>query len=664
MNRSLSVVFLILTVSFSVNGQKIVPSPSDLYSDVLEYMYAGDYSEALPILLNLQERGFGTANLSYKIGECYLNIPGLRTKAVPYLKEAQQKISSSYTGNTIDEEFAPVKSLLYLGIACRLNNDLDDALESFNAFLNSVDDVDKEARSLAMYHIERCENAHDLMAAPAKLKMDTLPEQINSLISNSNPLVSADEGTMYFMNQLKFYDAVERSVQAGKVWQDPENLTPQIRSDGDHYLTGLSGDGSRLYLTFADPYLNGEIYSTMFKDGRWSELQKLNENINTVFNETHASPSPDGQFLYFTSDRKGGFGGLDIYRSALTPAGEWGIPVNLGPLINTPYNEESPFVLSDNRQLFFSSQGHYNMGGYDVFTSVMDDDGNWQPPLNLGYPINTTDDDVFFFPIGDGKIAYQSRFPSNTAQKDIFRYNIASLGNPARFRVIGKINLLADPSYDPGNISVTFISKDLLDTVACKRLQNNGSFEQKLPGGTYRLDFSNETGTLMTKDLTIPYNFPNNELILNADIVIPSRIIPDSIVIKDIRFAFDKSLIEDSYKPYLNEILTVLLKYPGLGLQINGYADSKGPEKYNLRLSLFRAREVENYLKNNGVPGERVSVNAFGEKNSVAINQNTNGTDNPVGRSYNRRVELLFTNVPAELVIIRYRDIPENLISR
>jgi len=665
MNRSIFVVFLILTASFPGAGQKIVPTASDLYSDVLEYMYAGDYAEALPILLNLQEKGYNTANISYKIGECYLNMQGLKTKAIPYLKEAGQKISSSYTGNTIDEEFAPVKSLLYLGIAYRLNNDLDNALVFFNTYLNSVDDVDKENRSLAMYHIERCENARDLMATPAKFKTDTLSEQINSLISNSNPLVSAGEGTLYYMNQLKFYDAVMRTVQTDKVWQEPENLTPKIKSDGDHYLTGLSNDGSRLYLTFADPYLNGEIYTTTFRNGRWSELHKLNNNINTIFNETHASPSPDGQFLYFTSDRKGGYGGLDIYRSAITPSGEYGIPVSLGPLINTPYNEESPFVSSDNRQLFFSSQGHYNMGGYDVFTSEMDNDGNWQPPLNLGYPINTTDDDLFFFPIGDGRIAYQSRYSANTAQQDILRYSITSLGNPARFTVKGKISLTADSSYSPGKISVAFINKDLLDTVAHRRIQDNGTFSQKLPGGAYRLDFSNEAGSLITKDFNIPDNFPHNELILlNTDIIIPSRIIHDTAIIKDIRFAFGKSLLEDRYQLYLNEILTCLLKYPDLSLQINGYADSKGSENYNLMLSLSRARAVENYLKSNGTPGERISVNAFGEKNSIAVNRNSDGTDNPLGRSYNRRVELLFTNVPSELVIIRHQDIPENLINR
>lgn len=665
MNRTIFVVFLIIALAAPGYGQKIIPSAADLYADALEYIYAGDYAEALPLLLNLQDKGYSTANISYKIGECYLNLQGQKTKAIPFLKEARQKISSSYSGNSIDEEYAPVKTLLYLGIAYRLNNDLDNALGCFNDYLNSVDDVEKDYRALAEYHIERCRNALELMDAPSKFSVDTLADPVNSLVSNFNPLVSGDGKTMYYMDQLKFYDAVMHTIQTGGTWQEPENLTPQIKSDGDHYITGISNDGSRLFLTLYDPYLSGEIYTAERKGEKWSGMRKLNSNINTLFNETHASPSPDGQYLYFTSDRKGGYGGLDIYRSALTPSGEWGAAVNLGPLINTPYNEESPFVSTDNRQLFFSSQGHYNMGGFDVFTSALDEDGSWQPPLNLGYPINTTDDDVFFFPLGDGKNAYQARFSAGSAQQDILMYHIFSWSNPARFTVKGKIDLPEDFDPERRRIYLAYIDRSENDTLAVTPMQNNGSFSKKLPGGAYRLNIKLDTCSLLTKDFNIPGNFPHHEIILNtSDLVIPALTVPDTAFIRDVRFAFNKSLIDDKYLPYLDEILSFLLKYPSISLQVNGYADAKGSENYNLVLSLSRAGAVEHYLKNKGAPGERISVNAFGEKNPVAVNRNSDGSDNALGRSYNRRVELVFSNAPTELVIIRFQDIPENLINR
>lgn len=664
MNK-LSIVFLlVLTECLPGLGQKIVPSPADLYNESLEYIFAGEYNEALPVLKSLEDKGYHTANISYKIGECYLNIPGQKTNAIPYLRDATQKISANYTGNTLEEEFAPVKALLYLGIAYRLDNDLSQALASFNSYISKIDDVETENRALAEYHIERCNNALELIASPAIFTADTLSEIVNSVVSNSNPLLTPDEKVMYYMNQLKFYDAVMRAAKSDTSWQIPENLTPEIRSDGDHYITGVSAGGNRLFLTFYDPYRSGEIFTTEFKDGKWTELLRLNNNINTVFNESHASLSPDGKYLYLTSDRKGGIGGLDIYRSAVTPSGEWSDPVNLGPLINTPYNEESPFVASNSGKLFFSSQGHYNMGGYDVFFSDLDNEGNWLPPVNIGFPLNTTDDDLFFFPIGSGNIAYQSRFSRNSGRQDILRYAVQSFGKPARFTVSGKVNLKSDPDYSPDNISIAFIDKTKEDTLALQKLQEDGSFTQKLPGGLYDLTFSDETQWLLTRELSIPDYFPHPGLILNTDITVPSRFVADTLFLKDIRFAFDKSQIEEQYLRYLDEIALRMIKYPGITLRLNGYADSKGNESYNKKLSITRARVIQDYLLNKASFADRISVDGFGEENPLAIEVNADGTDQPQGRSYNRRVELLISGSPNELIVIRYRDIPENLIRK
>lgn len=662
MNKLKLVVILVLLSTISGSGQKIVPSPEDLYDDALEYMLAGDYIEALYPLKSLEDKGYNTANIQYKIGECYLNIPGQKKNALPYMQDAVQKISVNYSGNTLQEEYAPVKSLLYLGIAYRLNNDLTKAQESLNSYLSAVDDADLDNRKLAEYHIERCNNARELIAAPAIYSADTLPGIINSMVSNFNPLVSPDEKEIYYMNQLKFYDAVMHSVKNDTSWQAPENLTPNIKSDGDHYITGMSADGTRIFLTLYDPYRSGEIYASEFKNGIWSALSRLNDNVNTQFNETHASPSPDGKYLYLTSDRKGGFGGLDIYRSEMMPTGEYGPPVNLGPLINTPYNEESPFLSSDTKQLFFSSQGHYNMGGYDVFVSALGADANWLPPVNIGSPLNTTDDDLFFFPAGTGKVAYQSHFSSSTGRQDILRYTIISFGNPARFTLHGRVNLLSGPDYSPDNLSVSFIDANSMDTLSVQQLLPDGSFTQKLPGGMYRLIFNEKTRLLLTKELSIPEYFPHNELVMNVDIEVPGQIVIDSLFVRDIRFAFDKSVIDEKYHDYLDELAETMKKYPALTLQINGYADSKGRENYNLELSHARARIVQDYLTSRVPLAERISANGYGEKNPVAINTNIDGTDNPQGRSYNRRVELLINGCPAELILIMDRDIPESLL--
>lgn len=662
MNKKTVIIFLFLTILIPLSGQKIVPTPADLYKDAVEFMYSEDYKDALFILLNLQENGYQTPNTSYLIGECYLNIPGQKTRSIPYLTEASHNMSPGYKGTALEEEYAPVKTLLFLGIAYRLNNDFDNALHYLNSYLNTIDDTDKDERSLAEFHISRCNNALEMIEAPADFSCDTLPEDINTAYSNFNPLVTNDEKIIYYMNELKFYDAVMTATKSESGWQQPENLTPKIKSDGDHRVTGISADGKQLFLTATDPYNRGELYTSENINGQWTEMKKLNGQINTRFNETHATVSPDGKTLYFISDRKGGYGGLDIYRSFRSESGEWENPVNLGPLINSPYNEESPFLSADGRSLYFSSQGHYNMGGYDVFCSALGDDNHWLPPVNIGYPLNSTDDDLFLFPIGDGHLAYQARYAVDNGQMDINRYYIKAFGKPSRFFVNGKIALQADSGYNASQIQVTFIDKKAIDTLVVKPLNEDGSFRQKLPAGEYELDFSEGDLTLATRNLTIPDYFPHNNLVFQEEITVPSRKAHiDTFYVKDIRFAFNNCKLDDIYRTYLDEVATILRKYPDLVVQTDGYTDALGSTGYNHNLSLLRATAVADYLKEKQILPDRIRIQANGESNPVALNKNPDGTDNSLGRSYNRRVELIISGIPVEITLQKISDIPESI---
>ncbi len=660
MSKKATIIFLLLTILIPLSGQKIVPTPADLYKDAVEFMYSEDYKDALFILLNLQESGYQNANTSYLIGECYLNIQGQKTRSIPYLKEASQKVSAGYKGSALEEEYAPVKTLLYLGIAYRMNNDFDNALHYLNSYLDAIDDVDKDEKNLAEFHISRCNNALEMIQAPSDFSSTTLPEEINTAYSNYNPLVTNDEKVIYFMNELKFYDAVMTSYKADAGWQMPENLTPRIKSDGDHRVTGMSADGKQLFFVADDPYQRGELYTSENINGVWSELKKLNNQVNTQFNETHASVSPDGKTLYFTSDRKGGYGGLDIYRSPLTGSGEWGKPVNMGPLINSPYNEESPFLSADGKSLYFSSQGHYNMGGYDVFCSALGEDNHWLPPVNIGYPLNSTDDDLFMFPLGDGHLAYQSKYSATNGQMDIIRYHIKNFGKPARFFVNGKIDLKADSGYDASRVHVAFIDQVTVDTLIVKSLNEDGSFRQKLPAGNYYLGFSEGNQQLLTKSLNIPDYFPHDNLVIREEIVVPSRKAHrDTFYVKDIRFAFNNFSLDSKHRAYLDEVATMLRKYPEVVVQTNGYTDALGSTRYNFNLSLLRATSVADYLKEKQVLPGRIMIQANGELNPVALNKNPDGTDNAQGRSYNRRVELVFSGIPVEVILHIISDVPE-----
>jgi outer membrane protein OmpA-like peptidoglycan-associated protein/tetratricopeptide (TPR) repeat protein len=658
LNFFIRVLFLFPVIIYPCSsfGQKIVPTPQDLFTEANEYMLAGEYQEALPVLLNLHAKGYTGAGTSYKIGECYLNGKSQKTRAIPYLKAASQNISASYAGSAPDETIAPIKTLLYLGIAYRLNNDFEKAIGSFGDYLNALPKDDTAGRSLVEFHISRCQNAKELMAAPARFTCDTLPDLINTVNSNFNPVITPDEKQLYYMDQLKFYDALMHSARMDTAWQPPENLTPAVRSDGDHLVTGISADGSLMLLSLYDVYQAGEIFSSESRNGEWGEVQKLNSNINTRFNETHASLSPDGKTLYFTSDRPGGMGGMDIYISRRTSQGDWGRAVNAGPLINTPFNEETPFISRDGKTLFFSSQGHYNMGGYDVFMCSADEKDGWLPPFNIGYPMNTTDDDLFFVPVKSDKIAYQSRFPAKSSQSEIVRYQILSFGNPARFTILGKVNVQGDPETkllvtidNPGNNPIS------------SSLNADGSFRQKITSGSNTLTITDNGKELWRKNIDIPPYFPQDVLVIQADVKVITVPDTDTLVVSDIRFDFNESDPEDRGMKYMEELVRILKAFPEVKLAVDGYADSRGNEDYNLKLSMARARAVEGYLNQLGDFSQRIAVNAFGENDPVARNTTPGGLDSPEGRMFNRRVELIFSHVPANLIIIRQNDIPAEL---
>ncbi len=656
------VILIILLAGSRLAAQPVVPTPETLYSDAVEFIYSGDYRDALDVLQALYKRGYRNANINYLIGESYLNINGQKTKAIPYLKDAVANISENYKGEFLSEEYAPAKALLYLGIAYRLHYEFDNAIHYFSEYIRTLDDSDKSNRTTAEYHIERCNYARELIDAPAIFTADTISSGLNPATSYFNPVAASDERALYFMAQLKFYDAVMQASVDNLKLSAPVNLTPEIRSDGDHFITGASADGKKLFFTYYDPYLSGEIYISDYVNGIWTPLYKAGNDINTVYNESHASLSPDGNVMYFVSDRKGGYGGTDIYKSVKNQAGEWGKPVNLGPLINSPFNEESPFVSSDGSRLFFSSQGHYNMGGYDVFYCAKDQEGNWLPPVNIGYPLNTTDDDVFFYPVADGNSGFQARYAANSAVSDLVHFKISSFGKPERYMINGRIGVTNEADFDKTAINVSIIETDRDDTLAVKKLNEDGSFRQKVAAGNYRIDLSDEQKLLLSKIIRIPDYFPHNNLVISEEVeVFTATATSDTVFLRNILFEFNNTKPSEEFNRDIETLIAILLKYPEATVTLSGYADALGGEDFNRRLSMKRAVSIKDILEGRIEKTLRIITQGFGENNPVATNTNRNGTDNPEGRKYNRRVEVTFENLPDRLHVIRVNEVPEDL---
>jgi outer membrane protein OmpA-like peptidoglycan-associated protein len=267
---------------------------------------------------------------------------------------------------------------------------------------------------------------------------------------------------------------------------------------------------------------------------------------------------------------------------------------------------------------------------------------------------------MFYFPLDSGNIAYQSRFSTN-AQTDIVRYTISSFGKPARFMVNGKVDLL-NRNVDPSEISVCIIDKHSNDTLATKALNEDGSFRQKLAGGSYTLNFSDHTQLLLSREMNIPEYFPHDNLVIYEEITVPYAVIAeDTLIIRDIRFGFNTSDLDTTYLPDLRKLAGIMEKYPGISIEVNGYADALGSSNYNLKLSRHRGNSVKAFLESRFNIQDRIVVNAYGEDNPVAMNTHADGRDHPEGRYYNRRAEIILVNSPDPLSVIHINNIPETV---
>ena len=423
MNRRTIIASLLILASQAVMSQN-KQQLEEFYKDANSYFYFEDYEEALALYLKVYPKFENNHNLSYKIGICYLNIAGHRHKSIPYLEFAAQNISKRFNEFSTKETRSPIDVLFYLANAYFINNQLDKAQKTYEQFHGMI----RESQYNMTYYnhqINTIKSSKIIQSYPVNFLRSNLGEKINDRFSNFNAVISGDGKTMAFTSKRQFYQAIHICrLQEDNTWSDPQNITLDLVVDGNCSSLSLSFDGTELYL-YKDDNHDGNIYMSHFEnDEKWTPMKKLNENINTNYYETHASVSADGRQLYFTSNRAGGYGDQDIYVTEREPGGDWGPAKNLGPNINTDFNENTPFV-STNNALFFSSEAHNNMGGYDVFFSQLQNDKTWSKPINLGYPINTTDDDLFYFPMNDGSYGLVSLFDSDGyGEMDIYQIEI------------------------------------------------------------------------------------------------------------------------------------------------------------------------------------------------------------------------------------------------
>lgn len=509
------VLLLLLCGQLTLSAQLFKDS-REMFLEAESYALFEEYNEALPLYLNLLRESPENDYLRYMVGVSYLHLPGQKERAIPYLEKAIENIDWRGRAANFRTTKAPPDVLFYLAQAYHVNYQFDKALEYFNRFKN---EANPKIFNLELVNefIQSSINAKESTATPLFFFKNNLDEPVNSRFSESNPVVSGNEEVIVFTRKLPFYDGVFFSRKVDGEWTEPMDITPMIGSDGDCYPVSLSHDGTELYIYKLDNYI-GNLYTSNYVNGEWTRIKKLNENINTKYWESHASISKDGKTLYFTSNRPGGLGGLDIYVSEKGANGDWGPARNLGKPVNSEFNEETPFITEDGRTLYFSSYGYYNIGGYDVFYTTKLEDGTWTVPLNAGYPISTPDDDLFFYPLMDGRYAYIARSNPDkvNAVTDIFRLEIFSDTHPRKFRITGTMALADNVKITPSS-RIMAVNSETGDTVYISQPDLlSGKFDFELAMGKYQIIFSEKGFEEKALSVNLPVDNPESEIALST----------------------------------------------------------------------------------------------------------------------------------------------------
>lgn len=409
---------ILLLFSILIAAQEHSKAFNKSFKSANKKYFIGDYYGALKIYQELQKVDAEGKELNFNMGVCNYNIQNYMEAEANFLK----------SNSTVSIEIFRYKASI-----AHINMEFKKALNYYNAYkiiLGEKEITNEEINAL----IQKTNYAEIAIGEVRNVLVQNLGPTINTQYPEYVPLISADEKMMLFTsrrpgstgdlldpNGMPFED-IYMTTKIDNAWVEPRALREGINSSTNDACVGLSADGELLFLFKpSENQLTGDIYESRMGLDDWEDPIKLGSDINTEYNETSATITLDDKVIYFSSDRPGGFGGKDIYKVLRLPNGKWSKAMNLGAVVNTPYDEDAPFIHTDRKTLYFSSKGHQNMGGYDIFKTVLKK-RSWSTPENLKYPINTVQDDIFFVLAASGKVGYysSSRFGGFGGQ-DIYR---------------------------------------------------------------------------------------------------------------------------------------------------------------------------------------------------------------------------------------------------
>lgn len=628
---------LILTVLFLPALAQYKPSSiskkaEDLYTRALGKAGEGDFQEALRMLGQ-------SVKMEPQFADAFLSIAGIYGE----LKNYDQAIANYEKAKAIDSIYFRDYALPY-SINLAGQGQFEKALQAVNYFL-SIPDLNTSSRKAGEYRKQCYEfavaYARKNTASNYRFEPHNLGDSINSEVSEYFPAITIDGNQLFYTRRVNnmnedFYESSRKDT----VWQRSRSLPGDINTSSNEGAQNISQDGQWLIFTgcnFPDGFGSCDLYISYLTPDGWSTPENLGETINTEAWESAPSLSPDKRDLYFASNRAGGFGKSDIYVSHRMPDGSWSEPKNAGPEINTAGTESCPFIHADNQTLYFTSDGHPGYGGDDLFMIKKTANGVWSKAENLGYPINTIENEGSLVISSDGKTAfYASDRSDSKGGLDLYSFELREDVRPSRtLWVKGKVYDAKTNKGLPSAVELTDLeTKQVLSKV---QTDETGNYLITLPvGKDYAFNVSRKGYLFFSDNFPLKNNAPDSTY--NIDIPLQPLEKNATVILRNIFFDVNKYDLQPESFVELDNLVSLLKENPALKISINGHTDNTGTPADNMKLSNNRANEVVRYLVSKGIMASRLSAKGWGETQPIA----TNNTEE--GRAKNRRTEMKVLN--------------------
>ncbi|MBF9220744.1 OmpA family protein [Hymenobacter ruricola] len=600
-----------------------------------------NYRAALPYYEKVLAKDPNNAKALFNAGISYMSFD--KEKASDYIYKAQKlkpKVSK-------DVEY-------WLGRVDHLNYNFDEAQAHFQAYNATLKKNDQRKEEIAQL-IKHSQNAKVQFNSPKDIFVKNLGPTINTQYSEHSPVISSDDKLLIYTSRGEnvtgasgkpsdkknkaiaadgeyYEDIFEARRIDDENWEKPRSLSGVLNGKGHDASTQLFDNDTKLLMYRNDN--NGDIFVSDKSGGDWGAPKPLDSNINSKSYEGDAYITPDGKTIYFSTGRYSEDGTLDLYYSTRADGGDFGPAKSLGANINTKFDDDSPYLSKDGKTLYFSSRGHNTMGGYDIFKSEWDSVGRkWGAAQNMGYPVNTPDDDSYYRLSPDGSYAYLSSYRiGGYGEKDIYTINYIKNAN-----IKGKVFSAKDSTTVIPGVELVFSGTQADKTALSFRdiTKPDGSYQVAvLSGRTYQVAVSKDGKNIETQEFPVPVSTNDSTTIVkNFYVNYIDTASTGLFAGKNIYFDTDKYKLRPESITTLNQISQILTAQPGISISIEGHCDSRNTDEYNMVLGQNRATAAFNYLKKQGITETRMSTVSYGERRPAAPN------DSPENMQLNRRDE-------------------------